>query len=127
MFEPRGSLYTITLISRSNSLGQGSYKRRRQRQRDNSGQRYWLTWESDPEQQQQQDSQLYYEQQYYQEPEVPIHPALEFEIQTTERKELLPPSSSSSSLDGLPADSSLLLQSSLLSSISKPPYTSTTR
>ena len=106
MFEPRGTFHTVTLLTINDNTVHHNRKRRRRRR---------LPHHNDPQQQQQQQHDTepdvherpLYEQHYYEEPEIPIHPALEFEIQTTERKEI------SFSLPQQNSDSSLLLSSSV--------------
>lgn len=125
MFEPRGTFHTVTLLTVNHSTEHISHKRRRRRIRQplRSNDDHHLQQHHHHQQQQyrhgtepdQEPPQQLYEQHYFDEPEMPIHPALEFEIETTERKE------SVSSLEGI--DSILLLSSSSLSPTAIAPYT----
>ena len=96
MFEPRGTFHSVTLLTMNQSATTDNNGRKRRRRRLLSYIRPQQQQQQDVEsellleQQQQQQQQLLlllYEQHFYEEPEIPVHPALEFETQTTERKE----------------------------------------
>jgi hypothetical protein len=98
MLEPRGTLHSVTLLNTFNVQKQTNINT------------LLLPTTNDD---QNQNNILLYERSYYEEPEIPVHPALEFEIHTTEVIEstlsqplLMSSSSSSSSTGAVPQSSS---------------------
>ena len=97
MFEPRGTFHSITLWTidhgTSNLHHHHNHKRscrqqRREQQHQNDTHQQSPPPPPPPPTDVNEPPQPLYERHYYNEPEIPVHPALEFEIQTTEPKEM---------------------------------------
>jgi CRT-like, chloroquine-resistance transporter-like len=89
LLEPRGALHSITLLHRTTSGTGGSCAtagRSPSHPSDNDTLQIQLRQSSLPLRRTQEQQ---YEQYFHDEPEIPVHPALEFEIVTTEVKESL--------------------------------------